>query len=381
MSGRVWKRGNRWMAILELGRDSEGKRRTRWKAFPTKSSARSWVAEQGERLRTATYIPDSRQTLGSFLAEWLDAISTTVRPVTLDSYRRLMNTHVVPRIGMIPLQQLGAPHLNRLYAVMLTSGNTRGSSGGGLSPRTVRYVHSIVHRALRDAVRWDLLVRNAADQADPPRAQTPEMRSWDAEQLGAFLSHVGSDRLFPLWLVAASTGARRGELLALRWSDMSFSPPRMEISRTLTSIAYRLSFSEPKTKRSRRSVPLDAQTASVLRSWKAVQAEEKMALGAAYSDQGLVFANPMGEPIHPDRMTQMFSAHVRKAGLPRISLHGLRHSHASILLRAGVHPKVVQQRLGHSTVALTLDTYSHLIPAMEEEAAELGAALVFGGGQ
>jgi integrase len=243
----------------------------------------------------------------------------------------------------------------------------------------------VLRKALGDALRWKLVVRNVAADADPPKLRAAgrvELRTWSAPELRAFLKHVAHDRLYAAWLLAANTGMRRGEVLGLRWDDVDLDRARLSVRQTLLSVDYKLEFSTPKTPRGRRSIALDSGTVAALRGHRRLQTEEKLAIGpGAYADQGLVFAGEDGAPIHPVLFSQMFDRHVRDATLPTIRLHDLRHTHATIALQAGVHPKVVSERLGHATVAFTLDTYSHAIPAMQEDAAETIARLVFGGEQ
>lgn len=245
----------------------------------------------------------------------------------------------------------------------------------------MRYLHAIVRRALADAVEWGLITRNPAAKARPPKAarNREAMRTWTAPQLRAFLEGRADDRLYPLWLVLASTGMRRGEALGLAWDAVDLDASRLAVRRALVNVAYKLEFSEPKTEKSRRSVALDPGTVDALRAHRKAQAEERLALGPAWHDHGLVFTREDGQPVHPDRASKLFDQHVNTAGLPRIRLHDLRHTHATLALQAGIHAKVVSERLGHSTIAMTLDTYSHAIPAMQEDAAAKVAALVLGG--
>ena len=207
------------------------------------------------------------------------------------------------------------------------------------------------------------------------------MRTWTPEELRTFLQFVESDPLFAAWVLSASTGMRRGEVLGLRWQDIDFARRRLAIRQTIISIDYLVEISEPKTARGRRSVALDTGTVAALRAHRAAQNQEKLKLGQAYQDSGLVFCRADGTPVHPDRFTQMFDKHVKDSGIPRIRLHDLRHTHATLALAAGIHPKVVSERLGHSTVAFTMDVYSHAIPSMEAEAAETIANLVRGSGK
>jgi integrase len=380
MRGSVIKRGNGWSVVIDAGRDATGKRIRKWHAgFATRKEAERARTEILSRLDRGTYVEPNRRTFAEFLDhDWLPAIRARIRPSTWDSYARNLQLHVLPALGSQHLQSISPARLNRFYAELLEGGRKNGS--GGLAPKTVRYVHGILRKALADAVRWNLVQRNAADFADPPKvgAVGREMRTWSADELRAFLEHIAGERLYVAYLLAASTGMRRGEVLGLRWRDVDLDAARLSVRQSIVSVAYEIKFAEPKTARSRRSIALDQRTIAALRAWRKVQLEDRMLLGDDYENSGLVFTREDGRFVHPDRFSQLFDKYVEKAGLRRIRLHDLRHTHATLALAAGVHPKVVSERLGHATVAFTLDVYSHAVPALQEEAADRVAALVFG---
>lgn len=243
------------------------------------------------------------------------------------------------------------------------------------------HIHATLHRALRDAVRWGRLTRNPAEYAVPPRAsalRSSELKTWSAEQLADFLEHVRPDRLYAAWVLAATTGLRRGELLGLHWSDIDLDEARLSVRRSLVSVGYAVRISEPKTRRGRRQIALDKTTVSALLGHRRRQMQERLSWGPAWVDSGFVFTKEDGTPLHPDRFTKLFAQRVKSSGLPRIRLHDLRHTHATLALQAGRHPKVVSERLGHANVSITLDVYRDVIPAMQKEAADLVAELVFG---
>ena len=282
----------------------------------------------------------------------------------------------------MPLQRLSGDLFTALYAELLDHGRR---DGKGLSRRSVRYLHAIARRALSDASRWGLTNGNVADRADPPRQDRNReaMHVWSAEQVRTFLAHVRGDRLYGLWLLLVMTGARRGEACGLSWDDLDLDAARVAIRRNLASVRGRdqnrtAFWSEPKTSASRRSVALDGATAEALRTHRRRQLAERLAAGPAYRDLGLVFSREGGSELDPDWMSKRFERLAASAGLPRIRLHDLRHTHATLALQAGVHVKVVSERLGHATVGMTLDTYSHVIPAMQEDAAAKVAALILG---
>jgi integrase len=380
MRGTVIRRGSTYSVVLELDRDpATGKRRRKWHSgYRTKRDAERARIDLLARVQQGGYVEPSQLTVGIFLVDqWLPSIRASVREGTFESYRRNVRSHLVPRLGNVPLQMLTPPRLNAFYADLLQDGRRDGS--GGLSPRTVRYVHTILRRALQAAVRWQLVARNVADLADPPSPKATRPRSaatWSADELSRFLASVADERSYPLWVVLASTGMRRGEALGARWPDVDLDAGRWQVRRTLVAIGHELSESTPKTDRGRRSVALDPATVRVMREWRKHQLEERMAWGPAWTDTGRVFTREDGADLHPERVSELFDRLVKRSELPRLTVHGLRHTHATLALEAGVHPKVVQERLGHSSVAFTLDRYSHAIPAMQEAAAATVARLV-----
>ena len=388
MAGRAGRRGSvrqdgngTWFFIVDVA-DANGRRRqTRRRGYTSRREAQTAMNALLSDLDKGVYVSPSRQTLTSFLEEeWLPAVVATVRPATWDSYSRVLRLHVIATpIGSTPLQDVNGPKLNTLYARLLRPK----PNGHGLSPRSVQYVHVILHRAFRDAVRWERLLRNPCDAADPPRGLTrPKLRVWSPVELGSFLRLAAEDRLIALWHLIAMTGMRRGEALGLQWEDLDLEAGRLSIKRTLIQIANYSkdgtdwTLGAPKTRSGYRQVELDPRTVAVLRAHRARQAEERLRLGGDYLTNEFVFTRHDGRPLHPKLVSQQFRRLVRRLELPTLSVHGLRHTWATLALQAGVHPKVVQERLGHAQISVTLDTYSHVTPAMDREAATTVAALI-----
>jgi integrase len=244
----------------------------------------------------------------------------------------------------------------------------------------VNYIHTILHRALKDAVRWGRLVRNPSDAADPPRAgqKSDGVHSWDTATLRQFLdaSHSAGDRYHGLWVLLATTGMRRGEALGLRWADVDLDAGRARIVQTIIQTRSVVSVGEPKTARGRRPISLDPATVAVLRAHRHRMRQERLLVGPDFDDLGLVFHQPDGGWLRPDAVSEVFLRRVRRYGRPRLTLKGLRHTWATLALEQGIHPRVVQERLGHSTIAITLGIYSHVSPTLHDEAAEIIAGLV-----
>jgi integrase len=380
MRGYTAKKGNRYYAVIYEGVDpTTGKERRRWYAAGTrKSDAERLVTELMKRKNDGAYQPPDHITVGTYLTEkWLPAKRAQLRPSTFDSYRRNVDRHVVPAIGRIRLQRLTAEDLDGLYTSLA---QTRPGGRRGLAPKTIQSIHGMLHKALADAARKGSIIRNVADLADPPKlssAKKKDMRVWDGDQLRLFLDSIETHRLHPAYYLAANTGMRRGEVLGLRWKDVDLASRRLSVRQAVISVAYDLQVADVKTGSGRRTIDLDNRTIAVLQSWRKLQLEERLALGRP-RDEGLVFARPEGTPIHPDLFSKTFDRLTAKSGLPVIRLHDLRHTHASLLLKAGVPVKVVSERLGHATPSFTMTVYQHVLPGMQAEAASTFADLVFG---
>lgn len=241
-------------------------------------------------------------------------------------------------------------------------------------------MHTILHRALRDAVRWGRLARNPSDAADPPRTDhnAGGAHAWDAATLREFLdrSRTEQDPLYPLWALLATTGMRRGEALGLRWSDVDLKTGRIRIVQTVIQIGGKVSLGDPKTARGRRSVKLDDATVAILRAHRLQMNEQRLLAGSDYHDQDFVFHHPDGSWLTPDAVSATFTRRLTRYELPGLTLHGLRHTWATLALEQGIHPRVVQERLGHSTIAITLGIYSHVSPTLHDEAAQAVADLM-----
>jgi integrase len=358
-------------------RETEERRRAIKGGFATQRECQTAMNKVLTAVEERTFVAPTKVSVKEFLVrEWLPAIKGTIRASTYSSYKLHVERHIVPELGTLQLSRLTPSALNAFYGRLLEAGRCHGE--GGLSPATVRRVHATLHRAGRDAVRWGRLSVNHADAADPPkgRSERRDLPAWSKEQLVAFLGHVGGDRLFCLWRIVAMTGCRRGEALGLRWEDVDMAAGTISICQTLVPVDGKVIISDPKTARGRRTIALDPVSLEALKTHASRQADEQSDWGEAWSDSGYVFVQQDGQPLDPHWVSKEFERKRREAALPRIPLHGLRHTYATLALSTGVNPRIVSGRLGHSTVALTLDIYSHVLPQQDQEAADRIAALL-----
>ncbi|MGH7693265.1 MAG: tyrosine-type recombinase/integrase [Candidatus Dormibacteria bacterium] len=339
-----------WYVVIELDRDANGRRRQKWHgSYRTRREAEAARAKLVNEVNTGLYAEPTKLTLADWVNDsWLTTMKSQVKASTWDGYDRMLRLHVLPTLGQRPIHQLNSTLLNNLYTELLESGNRRGA-GGGLNPKTVRHVHTTLHKVLADSIDAGVLVTNPADQAKPPKPRATsrtEMKFWEPEQLARFLTSVEGTRQQAAWHLAAMTGMRRGEVLGLRWQDVDLDARRLAVRHTLVSVKYQICDSTPKTHQAR-TIDLDPATVDQLRAHRQRQATERAAWGPGYQESGLVFRREDGSSVHPDLFSQAFEAEVRRSGLPRIRLHDLRHTHATIALRAGAPIKVISERLGH----------------------------------
>ena len=370
-----------WTFIVDVPNTAGGRKQLRRRGFATKRAAQDALHRVLNDVMSGSFIRPQKQPVEEYLTTWLEGLPASGRrPSTIAGYRHLVNRNVIPAIGSIDLQKLRAIDLDKLYAGLLNR---------GLSQSTVRKIHVIVAKAFSDAERKGITSRNVARLATPPSlssARAPEMKSWTPEELRAFLGQIRNNRLHPLVRLAAMSGLRRGELCGLRWQDVDVANGSVAVLQAVTVVDGHPSVGDVKTKRSRRVVDLDPATVDDLRAWRAAQERERTLVGSAWTETGLVFTTPFGKGLHPDSLSQAFDrlvvprrkmSETERSHLPRrLRFHDLRHTHASQLLAAGVNVKVVSERLGHASVAFTLDTYAHLMPGQQAQAAAAVAALV-----
>jgi integrase len=301
--------------------------------------------------------------VSEYLERWLAAsVRDTVRPTTFERYEQIVRLHVCPVLGKLRLKDLTPTHVRGLYREKLDA---------GLSPRTVQYVHVTLHKALKQAVMDGLIPRNAIEAVKPPQVRREEMRPLAPEQVKVLLQATRDERLEALYVLAVTTGLRQGELLGLKWEDVDLEAGTLQVRRTLATAKGGPQLTAPKTKGSRRTVRLTQSAVNALRSHLERQLGEIDKAGSLWRENGLIFASETGDPL--DRRyvtTHRFKPLLKRAGLPQIRFHDLRHTCATLLLGRNVNPKIVSEMLGHASIAITLDTYSHVLPNMQSEAAK-----------
>jgi integrase len=299
-------------------------------------------------------------TVGTFLGDWIAHMRGRVRPKTLDGYQGLIRLYALPSLGALRLAELAPLDIQRLYGELF--GPERGLSGG-----TVVNLHLVLTQAFGQAERWGLIPKNPVAGAQPPRPRRPERAAVDAALAERLLAATEGTRFSLPVAIALATGMRRGEILALRWCDIDSDLSVARVRRTLQTAGGALLFVEPKTRRSRRAVELPEFVRPHL-EWQRKERPGRIAASRRWAEHDLVIDRGDGRPVNPDTLSSAWYRFCKKEGFPGVRFHDLRHAHATLMLLQGVHPKVVSERLGHASIGITLDTYSHVLPSMQAEA-------------
>lgn len=361
--GSIYRRNDgRWVGEMTI----EGRKRKFVYGRTRKEAQEKLQAALQELQQGIVLEGNAKQTLEQFLVDWLEnSQKQNVRPRTYERYEEIVRLHIVPVLGRHRLQKLTAQNIQAFYAKKLNE---------GLSASTVGVFHDVLHKALDTAMKWGLVPRNVADLVSPPHAAGYEIKPLTAEQAHQLLVVARGHRLEALFTLALATGMRRGELLALKWQDINFTTGTLQIRRILSRIPSKLPGkgyveSEPKTQKSRRNIVVASFALEALKRHYQQQLEVKRKAGDAWQDHDYVFCTSIGTHLNPSKdVLDQLKALLKKAGLPEIRFHDLRHSAATLLLSEGVHPKVVQELLGHSNISMTMDVYSHVLPGMQEDA-------------
>jgi integrase len=369
MNGRIRKRGKRsWELTIDIGRDENGERLRKFvNVKGTKAEAQRQQRELLASLDKGLPVDTGKLNVDQFLQRWLrDYAIPNTRPRTAERYESDIRLHITPALGHLQLSRLAPSNIQTMEARLQESGK---------SARSVQHVHTVLREALKHAMRWGLIYRNVAEAVDAPRPKRHEIQPPLAGGVWDILELAKATPYYAVYHFIAFTGSRRGEALGLRWSDVDLENGTASIVQTLQRLRGKgLVVQPPKSDKSRRSIALDHVTVAMLREHRGRQLLNQVELGEAYHNRGLVFPGPLGEPLDPSVLTRNFEKLARNAALSGTRLHDLRHFHATLLLQTGTHPKIVQERLGHSSISITLDTYSHVVPGLQEQAANAFAA-------
>jgi integrase len=367
------KKGQKqWAIVLFLGRNSKGKRKYRWiRGFQTKREADTEMRRVLRSMDEGTYVQPSKETVGTYLDRWLATYAKpNVAGKTYERYEQIIEKDIKPAIGSILLSKLTPVHIAEFYSYALTSGRKR--KPGGLSARTVLHFHRLLREALQQAVLWQLRPTNPADAVEAPRPVDVEMKVVDEDQSGWLIEAVTGTRFYIPVVYDLCTGLRRGEILAQRWQDIDFQGETLIVAQSLEQTRKGgLKFKIPKNKK-RRRMAMPPLLIEALKQHREEQDKNRKMFGPDYkTDLDLIVALPDGSPWKPDSFTASYARFAEKIGLKGVRFHGLRHSHASHLLRQRVPVKTVQERLGHANASTTLNTYAHMLPGDDQEAAGL----------
>jgi len=366
MKGSIRKRApGVWQVRIETGTDpvSGSRLRRSVQVYGTRNDAENERTALLHAVQTGTYVDPTRETVAEFLERWLrDYARASVGRRTYERYEEIVRLHVVPALGRLRLTDVRPAHI-------LTA--EREWREQGLSPYTVLKHHRLVREALQHAVRWQLLVVNPADAVTPPRPERREMLALDRDQAAALLEAAAGNEFEVTILTALYSGLRVGELLGLRWRDVDLVNGQLRVQQAAQPVkGGGVAYAPPKTHRSRRAVSVPTPVSEALQRHRTTQTRARLAAGPAWQDGDLIFAGPLGGPMSRTRLRFAFQRLLAEAGLPRIRLHDLRHTMATLMLAQGEHPKIVSERLGHATVGITLDTYSHVLPGLQAAAAD-----------
>jgi integrase len=360
--GTIYQRADgRWTALMTVGWKSGKRVRKQFYGSSAEEVQKKLTAALRDRDRGLPIITD-RQTVEQFLRGWLETTAQArLRPRTFVTYRQVIVDHVIPTLGKVLLRELRPQQVQALLASKLQD---------GLAPRTVCGIRAVLRTALDQAVKWDAIPRNAAALVDPPRLTRYKARVLDVAEAQAFLAAAEQHKLGPLFSVTLAIGLRLGEALGLQWQDIDFGAKTLRVARAVQWIKKEMTYVEPKSERSRRTIPLPAFAYELLEKLRAECREERFAKGKRWKDDTPVFPSSVGTPLDESNVRKAFKAILESAGLPHMRIHDLRHTCATLLVAQGVHPRVVMETLGHSQISLTMDTYSHVLPVLERAAAD-----------
>jgi len=359
-------------AFIDMGKDpGTGKRTQITKTFKTKKEAKKWVAKKTQQRETGYRVSLNKLTVKEYFIKWLrEYAKQNLSPTTYDGYKMIVRKHIIPALGALKLEEVKPLHIVEYQNRKLRTGRKDGKPGG-LSKKTVLQHHRVLNKAFKQAVLWRLLSHNPMEAVSAPRPKQPEINFLTKHEIDELLKLAEKDDQWSYYFIylAVNTGMRRGELLGLTWDHIDFKKQTIQVKQNLVrSKEDGVVIKSPKNRSSRRVIKIEKDDIKKLIELKKIQNENKLLFGPEYNNKhNFVFAKANGEMLYPNTATKRFSALAKKLNFGNVRLHDLRHSHATLMLQAGVHPKVVQERLGHATITTTLNTYSHVIPTLQAE--------------
>jgi len=368
MKGHVHSRSKgSWRIVVDLGRKPDGKRNQQTKTIRgTKKQAQEILAEMLSSYNKGTYIEPSKETVSQYLDGWLETISHSVRGTTLERYRSICDFYIKPLVGSVNISQLKARQINYMYNTLLTEGR---SDGEKLSERTVLHAHRVLHTAFTNAVKEGVILVNPCTGATAPSVEKKERLTFTAKETLEVLEKASGTRLFLPILIAATMGLRRGEFLGLRWSDIDFDKKELTVRQSASEVENEVVYGEPKTKKSLRKLAIPNIALDALKAYRVEQAKICLQLGKSLDNDEPIMSG-LGGFHKPNQLTVSYGAFIKRNKFKHVTYHDLRHTYATLLLEQNIHPKIMSELLGHSTIALTMDTYSHVMPGMQQEAAD-----------
>jgi len=369
---RERKDGVVYVAAVDLGKDPvTGKRHERSETFATRREAKAALARWQTEIDKGAFVGRSTQTVGDLLRYWMEThVAHNCRETTALRYHQTVYLHLIPGLGAIPLQKLTPAQVQKFYADKLSAGT---------GTRSVVFCHQRLRQSLAMAVRLGLVGRNVCAAVTPPKYEHTPKPTWSRDELARFLAVARASGYGPIWLLLALTGMRRGEALGLRWQDINFVEGTMNVSQTYVAISAKMRMSPPKTRAGRRIITLEPTLLDALREHRARQNERRLALGEVWRDHGLVFASEVGTPIQGRNLLREYATLVRKAGVPNISIHGIRHTVATQAIGAGQDIRTLADLLGHSKTSVTTDIYAHVLPHRKRELTQALSQIILGG--
>ena len=377
MRGHVTKKGSKWYFVLDIGVDSTNNRKQQWfGSYDKKKDAQNAMNIKINELNQNMFVSPDKLTTGEYLINWLETYCLPNLQISaFESYEIIIMRHLIPNLGCIPLQKLITMHIQQYYAKALKRGRLDGK--GGLSNKTVHYHHRVLKHALSHAVDMQLLTRNPADSAKPPKPQKFSAKFLDEEGVAQYLAAAQGTRMEIPILLAIALGPRRGEVLGFKWPDLDHNRKILTVNRTLIYSKKGLIFKPPKSEESNRSLKITDTIIATLKRHKAAQAERMLLLGDLYTKNDLICCHDDGQPIHPSTFGHWYTDWIKENNLPKVRFHDLRHTNATLMLKSNIPAKVASQRLGHSGISITMDLYSHILDSMQEEAANAIEDILF----